>query len=54
MLTLSEAIKTNRINEFVKQEEARGVGPVSREDLDAAIQKLADPTQKSRASIPRR
>jgi len=46
MLTLSEAIKTGKINEFVAQEEARGIGPADRKKLDAAIKKLATtPTQ---------
>jgi hypothetical protein len=30
MLTLSEAVKTGRLQEFIVQEEARGVGPIDR------------------------
>ena len=29
MLTLAEALKTDRLREFIAQEEARGVGPAS-------------------------
>lgn len=41
MLTLSQAIKTGRIAEFIKQEEARGIGPADSEELDEAIKRLA-------------
>jgi hypothetical protein len=47
MLTLSEAVKTGRLAEFAKQEEKRGVGPVSKRKLDAAIRKLATTLLKS-------
>lgn len=47
MLTLTEAIKTGKIAEFVRQEEKRGVGPVSKKKLDAAIKKLATKPLKS-------
>jgi hypothetical protein len=52
MLTLSEALRTKRIEEFIAQEEKRGVGPASKRKLDAAIKKLATtPTQsKDRTS----
>jgi hypothetical protein len=30
MITLAEAIKTGRLDEFAAQEEARGVGPIGR------------------------
>jgi hypothetical protein len=46
MLTLSEAIKAGRLEEFVKQEEARGVGPAQSSELAEAIEILATtPTQ---------
>jgi hypothetical protein len=46
MLTLSEALNTGRLREFVEQEEARGIGPANRKDVEAAIKKLATtPTQ---------
>ena len=37
MLTLSEALRTGRLDEFVKQEGARGIGPVSKRELEATI-----------------
>lgn len=46
MLTLSEALKTGQIREFIKQEEARGVGPAKSRDVAKAIEVLATtPTQ---------
>jgi hypothetical protein len=41
MLTLSEALKTGQIAEFVKQEEARGIGPADRKKLERAIKQVA-------------
>ena len=35
MLTLSEAVKDGRLQEFIAQEEARGVGPIDRAEFDA-------------------
>jgi hypothetical protein len=54
MLTLTEAIKTDRLREFIKQEEARGVGPAQSRDVDKAIKILATtPTQSGdRTSHP--
>jgi len=40
MLTLSEAMKTGQLQEFIAQEEARGVGPIDRGDLDRALSKI--------------
>jgi hypothetical protein len=37
MLTLSEAIKSGRLQEFIAQEEARGVGPIDRAEFDALL-----------------
>lgn len=47
MLTLTEALKTGKIAEFVKQEEDRGIGPVARKKLDATIKRLATTPLKS-------
>src|SRR5580692_10745771 len=47
LLTLSDAIKANRLADFVVQEEARGVGPASQRKLNAAIKKLATTPLKS-------
>lgn len=41
MLNLSKAIKMGKIKEFVAQEEARGIGPVERRELDETIERLA-------------
>jgi hypothetical protein len=40
MLTLSEAVKTGRLQEFIAQEEARGIGSIDRADLDRALAKV--------------
>lgn len=39
MLTLSSAIKTGRLQEFIAQEEAHGVGAIDRANLDRALAK---------------
>lgn len=46
MLSLSEAIRTGRLGEFIAQEEKRGIGPAKRKAFDAAVRKAA----KSRRS----
>lgn len=53
MLTLSDAIKTGKIKEFVAQEEARGIGPIERQELDDAIKKLATTPLKSKGRTSR-
>ena len=40
MLTLNEAVKSGRLQDFIAQEEARGIGPIDRADLDRAIATL--------------
>jgi hypothetical protein len=46
MITLMEALKTNKLREFIAQEEARGVGPADSPELDKAIKILSTtPTQ---------
>jgi hypothetical protein len=39
-LSLREAIRANRLEEFIAQEEARGVGPIDRAELDRALVKV--------------
>jgi hypothetical protein len=39
-LPLAKALKTNRISEFVAQEEARGIGPIDRAEFDGAVAKV--------------
>ena len=34
-ISLAEAVSTNRLSDFIAQEEARGVGPIDRAELDA-------------------
>lgn len=46
-LTLTEAINSDRLAEFIAQEQARGVGPVNRAEVDAAIKHLATTPLKS-------
>ena len=40
MLTLSEAVKTKRLAEFITQEEARKIGPIDHTELDQHIAAL--------------
>jgi hypothetical protein len=51
MLSLTEAVKSNRLQEFITQEEARGIGPIDRTDFDATLAKLVKaPRSKNRTS----
>jgi hypothetical protein len=51
MLTLSEAVKSGRLQEFIAQEKARGVGPIDRADLDRALAKaIKAPQSKDQTS----
>lgn len=51
MLTLTEAIKTGRLRQFVLQEEKRGIGPADRKRLEELLRKTATKTQsKGRTS----
>lgn len=45
MITLSEALKSGRLAEFITQEEGRGVGRADQSELDAAIKLMATDTQ---------
>lgn len=45
MLTLADAIKDGRLQEFIAQEEARGVGPIDRAAFDALAASLIKETQ---------
>ncbi len=53
MLTLSDAIKTGRLAQFIEQEEKRGIGPVERAELDATIKRLATTPLKSKGRTSR-
>lgn len=47
MLTLSQALRTGRLKDFIAQEEKRGIGPAERKELDATIERLATTPLKS-------
>lgn len=53
MLTLSDALKTGQLREFIAQEEARGIGPAERKKLDEAIKRLATTPLKSKGRTSR-
>jgi hypothetical protein len=40
MISLAEARKSGRIQEFVEQESGRGMDPVDRAQFDSAVEKL--------------
>jgi len=42
-LSLSHAVKDGRLQEFIAQEEARGVDPVDPDELDAVIKEAVKP-----------
>jgi hypothetical protein len=44
-LSLSKALKHGRLQEFVAQEEARGIGPADRRSLDALVAEAAKERQ---------
>lgn len=51
MLTLATAIKEGRLQEFIAQEEARGIGAIARAELDRALGDVVRaPQSKGRTS----
>jgi hypothetical protein len=51
MLTLSEAIKTGRLQEFAAQEKARSIGPIDRAEFDAlSVTLIKAPQSRGRTS----
>ena len=56
MLTLTEAIESGRLQEFIAQEERRGVAPISEAEFDeTASQVIKTPPQSDQTSdLPRR
>jgi hypothetical protein len=51
MLTLSEAVKSGRLQEFIAQEEARGIGSIERSMLDRTLAAmLKGPRSKGQTS----
>lgn len=56
MLSLSRAQKTRRLEEFIAQEEVRGVGPISAEEFDetaATVIKTPPQDDQTLGSLPR-
>jgi hypothetical protein len=47
MLTLKEAIKADRLDEFIRQQEAAGIGPVDERRFYAAARKVIKPAKQS-------
>ena len=46
-LSLSEAIRTNRLEDFIRQEQQRGIGPANERDLMAAITAISSPVKSA-------
>jgi hypothetical protein len=40
MIDLEDAMKSGRLQEFIAQEEARGIGPANSRELDEALSRL--------------
>lgn len=40
MISLADAVREGRLDEFIAQEEARGVGPAKKAELDAALARV--------------
>lgn len=50
-MTLAEALSSGRLDEFIAQEEARGVGPADKAGLDRALAALIkQPQSEDRTS----
>ncbi len=47
MLTLSEAIKTGRLQDFIAEREAAGIGETSQAEFDEAVRRVAIPPRLS-------
>ena len=54
MLSLAEAVRTDRLREFIAQEERRGIGPANQKQFDRAVKALATrPQSEDRTSRSR-
>jgi hypothetical protein len=42
-MTLSNALKTGHLDDFIEQEDARGIGPVGRAELERTTAALVKP-----------
>lgn len=50
MITLSEALAENRLEEFIVQAEAEGIGPVDRAQFDATVGRVTAPQPEDQTS----
>ncbi len=46
-LTFKNALETNRLDEFIAQEEARGVGPEARAEVEALLRSITSPRPRT-------
>jgi hypothetical protein len=56
-LSLREAIQSHRLEEFIRQEESRGVGPIDPDELDAEVERISKgsrPDGRTWRSVERR
>jgi hypothetical protein len=53
MLTLSEALETGRLQEFIDQAEAAGVGPADRSMFDDLVGRVTAPQPEGQTSRSR-
>ena len=49
-LTLSEALATDRLDEFVEQAEAEGIGPADRAQFEALVGRVTAPQPEDQTS----
>ncbi len=49
-LSLSEALATDRLSDFVAQAEAEGVGPANRSELEAMVGRVTAPQPEDQTS----
>lgn len=53
MITLSEALANDRLDEFIAQAEAEGVGPADRAQFEALVGRVTAPQPEGRTSRSR-
>ena len=53
MLTLAEALENGRLQEFIEQAEAGGIGPAHRAQFDALVGTLTAPQPEGQTSRSR-
>ena len=53
VLTLSEALETGRLQEFIEQAEAEGIGPADRAPFDALVERVTAPRPEDQTSRSR-